>query len=179
MRVQQHQQLLEDIRQCILDVPDFPEPGVLFRDITPLLADVPIMRQALQAMAELAPPGTEAIAAVEARGFVFGVPLSQILNVPFIPIRKPGKLPGPQVSVQYRLEYESDELCMHSNTVAVGTGVLLVDDLIATGGTLAAAAELVARVGSEVVGVLCLLELAALNGRGRLSDCSFRSLLQL
>ena len=150
------------------DVPDFPKPDIVFRDICPLLADA----QAFAAMlADLAAPwrtaGIEVVAGIEARGFILGAALARHLDAGFLPLRKPGKLPGAVIEESYALEYGSDRLQMQAGAVAPGTRVLLVDDVLATGGTLAAAARLVQRQGASLAGAVVLMELEALGGRSR------------
>lgn len=162
---------LADLRRLIRDVPDFPKPGVIFKDITPALADA----QALAAIVErLAEPyhdqNVAAVAGIEARGFVLATPVALALGTGFIPLRKPGKLPHDTASESYELEYGSDALEVHVDAIAPGDRVLIVDDVIATGGTAAAAIDLVVRLGADVVGLALFIELAFLNGRAVLSD---------
>lgn len=154
--------------ELIRTVPDFPRPGVEFRDITPLLADASGLREAIEAMA--APwrdAGVEAVAGIESRGFILGAALALSLGAGFVPIRKPGKLPGPTLQEAYALEYGSDRLEIHADALAAGCRVLLVDDVLATGGTLLAAARLVERQGAVLDGAAVLAELRALHGRAR------------
>jgi adenine phosphoribosyltransferase len=149
-------------------VPDFPAPGILFRDIAPLLADADGFAAAIAALA--APwrsAGLDAVAGIEARGFIFGAALARELGVGFVPLRKPGKLPGPLHEVDYALEYGHDRLQVQAGAVAAGGRVLLVDDVLATGGTLAAAARLLGRLDVELAGAAVLIELDALAGRAR------------
>ncbi|MBA2077693.1 adenine phosphoribosyltransferase [Rhodanobacter sp. PCA2] len=154
--------------ELIRAVPDFPKPGVLFRDVTPLLADA---RGFAECIAALAAPwrdaGVQAVCGIEARGFIFGAALAQALAAGFVPLRKPGKLPPPVLAVDYRLEYGSDRIEARSDALKPGERVLLADDVLATGGTLAAAQALVARFGAELVGASVVIELAALRGRER------------
>lgn len=160
---------MTDLRQYIRDVPDFPRPGILFRDIMPLLADSRALDQAIQAMAQGVPPGgIDQVAAIESRGFVFGVGIAQRLERGLVLLRKPGKLPGDIRRHQYALEYGSDSLEVQTDALRPGSRVLLVDDVLATGGTLAAAAQLVRDCGAEPVASTVLIELEALNGRERL-----------
>ena len=167
-----------DLKGLIRDIPDFPKEGILFKDITPLLADPAGLQQAIDALTVIArEQGAEAIAGIESRGFLFGVPVALALGLPFVPIRKPGKLPAETTRVEYELEYGSDALEIHTDAVSDGQKVLIVDDLLATGGTAAAAAELVKRVGAEPVGFGFVIELAFLNGRDQLGDVAVRSLL--
>ncbi|WP_024891598.1 adenine phosphoribosyltransferase [Luteimonas huabeiensis] len=152
----------------IRTVPDFPRPGIVFRDITPLLADAAGLREAIEAMA--APwrdADVTAVAGVESRGFILGAALALSLGAGFVPIRKPGKLPGPTLQETYALEYGSDRLEIRADALAPGRRVLLVDDVLATGGTLLAAARLVERQGADLAGAAVLAELAALGGRAR------------
>jgi adenine phosphoribosyltransferase len=161
---------LIDLRRFVRDVPDFPTPGILFRDITPLLASPEAFSAAVLAMAEpfLADP-PEKVVGIEARGFMFGAALARELGVGFVPARKPGKLPGKTEKIAYGLEYGSDGLEVHADAFAAGEPVLIVDDVLATGGTAAAAAELVERLGARVTGLSFCIELAALQGRTRLA----------
>jgi adenine phosphoribosyltransferase len=156
------------LQTLIRDIPDFPQPGIQFKDITPLLADAAGMKQCIEAMA--APwrdAGIQAVCGIEARGFIFGAALAQALGAGFVPVRKPGKLPAETVGVDYALEYGSDRLEVHRDAVRKGERVLLVDDVLATGGTLAAAAELLQRVGAVLCGGSIVIELEALAGRKR------------
>ncbi|MBE8158012.1 MAG: adenine phosphoribosyltransferase [Betaproteobacteria bacterium] len=157
--------LARKLDSYIYAVSDFPQPGILFRDITPLLADAKMFGLAAETLAGFAPAKTDAVAAVEARGFIFGAAAARILNLPFIPVRKPGKLPRKTVSARYLLEYGEDVLHAHADCAAPGARIFLVDDLIATGGTLCAAAEIMESLGAAVVQTACLIELAALGGR--------------
>jgi adenine phosphoribosyltransferase len=152
-------------------IPDFPQPGILFRDITPLLADPAAFAAAQALLLERARHfAPDVIVAVEARGFLFGAPLALDLGVPLVPVRKPGKLPGDTHVIDYGLEYGADRLEIHTDAMAVGRRVLLVDDLLATGGTVCAAATLVERLGANVVGALFLIELEGLGGAERLAE---------
>jgi len=154
--------------ELIRTVPDFPQPGVLFRDVSPLLADA---RGFADCIAALAAPwraaSVQAVCGIEARGFIFGPALAQALHAGFVPLRKPGKLPPPVLAVDYQLEYGSDRLEARSDALQRGERVLLVDDVLATGGTLAAAQTLVERFGAELAGAAVLIELEALRGRER------------
>jgi adenine phosphoribosyltransferase len=150
----------------VREIADFPKPGIRFKDISPLLADGPGFAAAIRAMAE---PWREArlqaVVGIEARGFILGAPLARELGIGFVPVRKPGKLPGEVIEESYALEYGSDRLQVHRDALPAGARVLLVDDVLATGGTLAAAARLVSRLGLELVGGAVLMELAMLDGR--------------
>lgn len=152
----------------IRDIPDFPSPGVMFKDITPLLADARGFADCLEAMA--APwrdAQVELICGTESRGFIFGAALAPLLDAGFVPLRKPGKLPAATEHVEYQLEYGSDRLEVHRDAITPGQRVLIVDDVLATGGTMAASRELVERVGAQVIGGAVLLELEFLQGRKR------------
>jgi adenine phosphoribosyltransferase len=163
-----------DLKAYIRDVPDFPKPGVLFKDITPLLSDPAAFAYSVAKLAaHYATRPIDAIAAAEARGFLFAAPLALELNKALIPLRKPGKLPYGTHSFRYDLEYGSAELHVHTDAVAHGARVLVVDDVLATGGTMAAACSLIERAGGVVAGCAFLMELAFLNGRAPLAgrDC--------
>ena len=163
----------------IRDVPDFPSPGILFRDIAPLLADPLAFAEALDGLASGVPPGgVGAIAAIEARGFLLGSALALRLGLGFVPLLKPGKLPGVVKSVAYDLEYGKDRLEAQADAFVPGTRVLLVDDVLATGGTLAAASQLVADCGAEPVAASVLIELEALSGRSRLDGLPVHAVLR-
>lgn len=171
---------LEQIRRLIRDIPDFPKPGILFRDITPLLADPAGFALAVEYMSR---PWRnrviDRIIGVESRGFIFGTALARELSVGFVPIRKPGKLPAGARRVEYELEYGSDALEIHADALLPGQRVLIVDDLLATGGTLAACCRLVREIGVEIEGVAVLIELPACQGRGKLENEQVLSVLTL
>ena len=159
---------MQDLSRLIRTVPDFPRAGVTFRDITPLLADAKAFASCIDALA--APwldRGVQAVCGIEARGFIFGAALAQRLGAGFVPLRKPGKLPPPVVAVHYQLEYGSDRLEAQADAIRPNERVLLVDDVLATGGTLAAAASLLDRLGAAMVGASVVIELDALRGRER------------
>jgi adenine phosphoribosyltransferase len=166
----------------IRDVPDFPAPGVLFRDITPLLADASALARAVGTLADLVSdlPGgpPDRVAGIEARGFVLGAAVASVLGVGFVPIRKPGKLPWRTASVTYELEYGRDGLEVHVDASGAGQRVAIVDDVLATGGTAAAATRLIASTGAEVSGLVFLIELLALGGRGQLDGRAVESILR-
>ncbi|MFB5190101.1 adenine phosphoribosyltransferase [Alicyclobacillus fastidiosus] len=168
-----------DYRKLIRDIPDFPKEGILFRDITPLLADGPAYKAAITQLGEQAKAwGAEVIVGPEARGYVVGAPLSYALEVGFVPVRKRGKLPSETVSVTYDLEYGQDMLEIHTDAIQPGQKVVLADDLLATGGTMAATIELVEKLGGIVVGAAFFIELSPLNGREKLGNIPMRTLVQ-
>ncbi len=171
---------LAAIDAAIRVIADFPKPGIQFRDITPLIADPLRFADAVALMAErVAATSPDAIVAVEARGFLFGAPLALALGLPLVPVRKPGKLPGETHMIAYGLEYGSDRLELHVDALGIGHRAVIVDDLLATGGTVAAAADLVRRTGAAVAGSVFLVELAELGGRARLAtaDVAVETLL--
>jgi adenine phosphoribosyltransferase len=158
-----------DLARYIRDIPDFPRPGIVFKDITPLLAEPRAFAEAVARLAAHYPPeDVDVVAAAEARGFLFAAPLALRLEKPFVPLRKPGKLPHQTHALRYELEYGSAELQVHIDAVAPGSRVLLVDDLLATGGTMAAACRLVEKLGGRVAGCAFLIELTFLAGRDKL-----------
>jgi adenine phosphoribosyltransferase len=159
-----------DLASLVVDVPGFPRPGVVFKDVTPLLASAAGLAAAVDALVASAPAGVDVVVGLEARGFLFGPPVALALGVGFVPIRKPGKLPRESVEASYALEYGEETLALHVDAVGPGDRVLVVDDVLATGGTAVAAAGLVRRLGAEVVGVSVLLELAFLPGRALLAE---------
>ena len=167
-----------NLSDYIRDIPDFPKPGILFKDITPLLADPQALAHTVDLLAvRYRGEPIDAIAAAEARGFLFAAPLAIRLNLPLIPLRKPGKLPYKTHSLRYDLEYGSAELNMHVDAFEPGARVLLVDDLLATGGTMLAAAGLIAKAGGIVAGYAFLVELSFLDGRDRLKPHDIYSIL--
>ena len=173
--------LLQKLGAGLRDIPDYPSPGILFKDITPLLADPDLFAAAVDALAAAYRPGSGAevdlVAGVEARGFIFGAGVALALGVGFVPIRKKGKLPHTTVSAEYTLEYGTAVIEMHDDAVRPGQRVLLLDDVLATGGTAEAAAGLLEQVGAEVVSVAFLVELGFLGGRERLAGRDVKSLL--
>jgi len=167
-----------NLADYIRDVADFPKPGILFKDITPLLANPVAFTHAIDLLTEhYRRHAIDSIAAAEARGFLLAAPLAVALNKPLIPLRKPGKLPYETISIKYDLEYGSNELQMHTDSVKPGDKVLLVDDLLATGGTIHAACELVEKAGGTVAGLGFLIELAFLDGRAKLPGREIFSIL--
>ncbi|MEB3267425.1 MAG: adenine phosphoribosyltransferase [Leptolyngbya sp.] len=168
-----------DIKSLIRDIPDFPKPGILFRDITTLLANGEALRHTIDLLAaQCADLDADYIAGIESRGFMFGMPLSYTLGLGFAPVRKPGKLPAAVHSAEYALEYGSDRVELHQDAFPPGSRVLIIDDLIATGGTAAAAASLVTQTGSTVAGFGFVIELLALEGRKQLPAAPVVSLVQ-
>ena len=168
-----------DLKTFIRDIPDFPSPGILFRDITPLLANVDALRLACDAMAEpFINERIDVVAAAEARGFIFAAPVAMRLNAGFVPIRKPGKLPFDRHAFHYDLEYGSDTLEVHIDGVEKGQRVLVVDDLLATGGTVEACCRLLEQCGASIVGCSFLIHLVTLGGHGRLNPYDVRSVLR-
>ena len=162
---------------AVRDVPDFPRPGVVFKDLGPLFADPLAWARVVAALAEDRTGAVDLVAGVEARGFVVGAALAHVLGVGFVPVRKAGKLPGDTEQASYDLEYGSATIEVHTDAVPGGARVLLVDDVLATGGTAVAAWDLLERVGARVVGFDCIVELGFLQGRSRLGDRPVRSLL--
>jgi len=166
-----------DLRRWIRDVPDFPKPGIVFKDITPLLGDPRAFAHAVETMAtRVAVP--EAVVAIESRGFLFGAGLALRWHVPLIPARKPGKLPAATIRETYALEYGEDSLEVHSDALQPGTRVVIVDDLLATGGTAAAVTRLIERLGARVDALLFVIELRGLGGRERLADHPVEALIE-
>lgn len=170
--------LAQRLRASIRDVPDFPKPGILFKDITPVLGDAVLFRDIIHHLADhYADQNIDAIAGIESRGFLFGAPLAMQLQVPFIPFRKLGKLPHHKVRVDYALEYGADSIEAHADAIGQGTRVLVVDDVLATGGTAEASGRLVKSMGGELAGFCIPVELGFLNGRGRLDGTPLHTLV--
>ena len=168
-----------DLKDYIRDVPNFPAPGIVFRDITPLLADPGAFNYAIAKLAErYRGQRIDAVVAVESRGFLVGAPLARELGTPLVPVRKPGKLPAATISTQYTLEYGSDTMEMHVDSISPGQHVLVVDDLLATGGTLAAVGRLIELAGGLVVEMAVIIELTALEGRRNMETHDVFSLVQ-
>ncbi len=169
---------LAHVRERIRAIPDFPKPGILFRDITPLLADPKAFHMVIDALVERFIGHTvDAIVAIDSRGFIFGAPLASRLNTAFVPARKPGKLPADTLKVEYGLEYGRASLEMHKDALAPGSNVIVIDDLLATGGTAAAAGELVLALGARVLAYTFIIELDALAGRSKLEPVPVVSLI--
>lgn len=170
---------MENLRKLIREVPDFPKPGINFYDITTLLLDPEGLEGTIDALTEQCRGmNIDTVIGVESRGFIFGAPLAYQLGVGFIPVRKPKKLPAESVSIEYELEYGTDTLEMHKDAVGEGHNVLIVDDLLATGGTARAVVDLVESVGGKVAGLLFVVELDFLNGRGKFDGYDVKSLIR-
>ena len=171
--------MLPDLKRLIRDVPDFPKPGILFRDITPLLADPSGLALAVELLANpFRGKGISLVVGAESRGFIFGAAVACCLSAGLCLVRKPGKLPHKRVSQSYDLEYGKDTLEMHADAIVQGQKVLIVDDVLATGGTMRACVDLVTGLGGEVAGIAILIELAGLNGRDRVGRHEIHSVLQ-
>jgi len=169
-----------DLEKFIRDVPDFPKKGIVFKDITPLLADAAALDEAVRRLAEpFDGRGVKTVTAIESRGFIFGGAVARQLGAGFVPLRKPGKLPYKTIKRQYALEYGTDAVEIHADAIGRGEKVLMLDDLLATGGTMAAACELVEQLGGEIVGVAFLIELCFLNGREKLPGFDIHSLIRV
>ena len=167
-----------DLKRYIRDIPDWPKEGILFRDITPLLLNPKAFAAAIDALsADFTEMGVEYVAAVEARGFIFGSAVAEKLGAGFVPIRKKGKLPWQTESITYDLEYGTDTLQVHRDAVESGGKVLMVDDLLATGGTMAAACKLIEKIGGTVAGIAFVIELAGLQGREKIADYKVTSII--
>ena len=168
-----------DLKKYIADVADFPKEGILFRDITPLMANGEAYAYATDKLVEFTKAaGADVIVGPEARGFIFGCPVSYALDIGFIPVRKPGKLPRETISISYDLEYGSNELSIHKGDIKKGSKVVIIDDLLATGGTIKATIDLVEQSGAEVVGIAFLIELTDLKGMELLKDYNVLSLIK-
>ena len=168
-----------DLASHIRDVPDFPSPGIVFKDITPLVADPTSLREAIDRLAAWAGPRTpDVILGAEARGFIFGGALAYALGCGFVPARKPGKLPWRTVEATYALEYGNDTLQVHADAIGTGQRVIVLDDVLATGGTAKAKVELVESLGGVVVGALFVIELSFLHGRSKLTGYDVHALIE-
>jgi len=169
---------LKKLEEYVRSIPDFPEEGIIFRDVTSVLQDADGLKLAIDSMIGLLDGlDFDVIVGTESRGFIFGVPIAYALGKPFVPARKKGKLPCETISAAYDLEYGSAEVEMHKDAILPGQKVVLVDDLIATGGTIEACARMVEQLGGEVVGIVFLIELEGLNGRARLEGQRVESLI--
>ena len=171
---------MQDLYAAIRDVPDFPKKGIVFKDITPLLRSGELFKKAIDKMAQYCTgKKISCVAAIESRGFIFGSALAYKLGVGFVPIRKKGKLPYDKESVSYALEYGEDTLEVHKDAFSAGDNVLIIDDLLATGGTLKAVCELVEKLNAKVSGIICLIELAFLKGRDKIEDYPFECIIKI
>ena len=170
---------MKPLEEYVRSIPDFPEPGIIFRDITSILQDADGLKLAIDSMQKcLDDVEFDVVVGTESRGFIFGVPIAYNLHKPFVPVRKKGKLPCETISQSYDLEYGSATIEMHKDSIKPGQKVVIIDDLIATGGTVEAAIKMVEALGGEVVRVVFLMELAGLKGRERLKDYSVSSVLR-
>ncbi len=168
-----------DLRTFIRDVPDFPKPGIMFKDITPLLANPSSLALAVEVLCNpFRGLGIQAVIGAESRGFIFGTAIAQALSCGFIPVRKPGKLPYQKFSLTYDLEYGQDTLEIHSDAIKRGEKCLVVDDLLATGGTMTACCDLVEKLGGQIVGIAVLIELTMLKGRARFDKYNLHSAIK-
>jgi len=169
---------IADLTGAIRDIPDFPKPGIVFKDITPLLRNPAALSMAVELLTQpFRHMHVDVVTGAESRGFIFGTAVARNLSAGFVPIRKPGKLPYETKSASYQLEYGTDSLEIHTDAVKPGDRVLMVDDLLATGGTLAACCQRVEELGGQIVGISLLIELAFLNGRRKLEQYPFHSLI--
>jgi adenine phosphoribosyltransferase len=167
-----------DLRQFIRDIKDFPKPGIVFKDITPLLSSKQGFKATIEQLAErVRPLQPEVVAGIEARGFIFGAALAHALGVGFVPIRKPGRLPADTIKESYDLEYGSNTIEIHKDGITRGQQTLIVDDVLATGGTMAAACKLVESLNANVAGCAVIIDLAFLNGKARLTGRRLESLI--
>ena len=170
---------MKKLEDYVVSIPDYPEPGIIFRDVTSILQDAEGLKLAIDSLqAELDGLDFDVIAGTESRGFIFGMPIAYNLHKPFVLVRKKGKLPRETVSASYDLEYGSAEIEMHKDSIKPGQKVVLIDDLVATGGTIEAAAKLVESLGGEVVRIIFLMELAGLKGREKLKNYDVRSVIR-
>jgi len=178
MQVMDHQTSITRLRELIRDIPDFPKPGVVFKDITPLLAHPGGLSLAVEYLTQpFRHLHVDLVCGAESRGFIFGTAVAQSLSAGFVPIRKPGRLPHATHAESYELEYGSETVEIHRDAISSGDRVLMVDDVLATGGTMAACCRLVEKLGGEIVGIAVLIELAFLNGRSQLSGRPLHAIL--
>ena len=171
--------MLQDLRRLIRDIPDFPKPGILFRDITPLLADPSGLALSVELLANpFRGKNIDLVVGAESRGFIFGTAVACCLSAGFVIVRKPGKLPSKRIATSYDLEYGTDSLEMHADAIVKGQRVLVVDDLLATGGTMKACCDLVKQLGGQIAGIAVLIELAGLRGRDKLTPYDVHAVLR-
>ena len=169
---------MKKLEEYVRSIPDFPEPGIIFRDVTSILQDADGLQLAIDSIQDLVKDvDADVIVGTESRGFIFGVPVAYNLHKPFVPVRKKGKLPCETISKEYDLEYGSAVVEMHKDSIKPGQRVVLIDDLIATGGTIEAAVKMIEKLGGQVVKIVFLMELAGLNGRERLKDYDVASVI--
>ena len=169
---------MKKLEDYVVSIPDYPEPGIIFRDVTSILQDAEGLKLAIDSMIKILDGvDFDVVAGTESRGFIFGVPVAYAMGKAFVPVRKKGKLPCETVSEKYALEYGFAEIEMHKDSIKPGQKVVLIDDLIATGGTIEAAIKLVERLGGEVVKIVCLMELAGLEGRRKLEGYDFEAVV--
>ena len=169
---------MKKLEEYVRSIPDFPEPGIIFRDVTSILQDADGLQLAIDSIQDLVKDvDADVIVGTESRGFIFGVPVAYNLHNPFVPVRKKGKLPCETISQEYDLEYGSAVVEMHKDSIKPGQRVVLIDDLIATGGTIEAAVKMIEKLGGQVVKIVFLMELAGLNGRERLKDYDVASVI--
>ncbi len=168
-----------ELKKFVKDVPDFPHAGILFKDITPIMQDGTAYQEVIQQMIKyVKSKGANMVVAPESRGFLFGCPVAYGLNIGFVPVRKPGKLPRETIYESYDLEYGKNELYMHVDAISKGQKVVVIDDLLATGGTIEATIKMIEKLGGEVVGICCLIELEQFNARHSLKEYDVFTLLQ-
>ena len=170
---------MDYIRNLIRDIPDFPKKGIVFKDITPVLSDIKALRLSVEKMAEpFMNQNIDVVVGIESRGFLFGTPIADILDASFVPVRKPGKLPWKTKKVSYKLEYGTDSLEIHLDAMEEGQNVLIVDDLLATGGTAEATCDLISKLSGTIKGFTVLVELEFLEGRKRLNQYNVHSIVK-
>ena len=170
---------MDYIRNLIRDIPDFPKKGIVFKDITPVLSDIKALRLSVEKMAEpFINQDIDVVVGIESRGFLFGTPIADILDASFVPVRKPGKLPWKTKKVSYKLEYGTDSLEIHLDAIKEGQNILIVDDLLATGGTAEATCDLISKLSGTIKGFTVLVELEFLEGRKRLNQYNVHSIVK-
>ena len=170
---------MDYIRDLIRDIPDFPKEGILFKDITPVLSDIKALRLSIEEMSKpFMNQNIDVVVGIESRGFIFGAPIADKLDAAFVPIRKPGKLPWNTEKVEYELEYGTDTLEIHKDAISEGQNVLIVDDLLATGGTAEAACKLISKIKGTIKGLVILVELDFLKGRKKLNQYNVHSIVK-
>ena len=169
----------KDIENAIRDIPDFPKKGIIFKDITPVLSDIDLLRKSIDMMVEpYMKKKIDVVVGIESRGFIFGTPIAERLNASFVPVRKPGKLPHKTEQISYQLEYGKDSLEIHKDSINEGQKILIVDDLLATGGTAEATCKLITKLKGNILGLAVLIELEFLEGRKKLNSYNVHSILK-